>query len=406
MHALRLGMKRWMYSALIATATLVGCTQNGALSPAQRSATQASGASPGSRVLTVGIANEPPSVGAVAPIAGGFGSSFSYRPFNELLEIVDDRGIAHPALAEALPVLNTDTWQVFPDGTMLTTYRLKPNLTWHDGAKLTADDFVFSYHVLMTPGLGFINGKSAPLNHIDDVQAPDERTIVIHWTSPFPGADVLQQGGSILGLPALPRHILEGVYRDGSPDAFGAHPYWNTAFIGTGPYKLDRWEFGSFIDASAFDGYVFGRPKIDHLKILFVEDPNVALSYLRAGTILFATDSAIDFPQALELKKDWGPTHRGVFQYTARSLRSIVFQFRPEYVNPKSLLDVRVRKAIAYAVDKQAINEALFGGEGQTIDSIFDNRADFYPQIDAVITKYPLDLRSSERLMNDAGFRK
>lgn len=392
------------YLPVAALLLLVGCAPAGPATPSQPVRADQPAGQP--RTLVAAIANEPPSIAALAPIAGGFGSNFSYRPFNAFLEVIDNRGVALPYLAEALPTLNTETWQVFPNGRMQTRYRLKPDLSWHDGTPFSAEDFVFAWRVAMTPGLGFVNASAAPLTLIDEVRAPDARTLVIEWRSLFPEAAVLQQGGSILGLPPLPPHILDAPHREGNPDAFGTHPYWTTGFVGTGPYRLERWEFGAFLEGTAFDGHVLGRPKIDRLRIVFTEDSNVALANLRAGTIELATDSAIDFPQALELKRNWAASNTGVFVNTARSFRSIVFQFRPEYVSPRAILDPRVRKALAHSTDRQALNEALFGGEGRTTDTIFDADVSYYPTIERAIAKYPYDARASERLMTEAGFRK
>jgi len=392
------------YLSVAALVLLVGCAIGGPVTPSQSSGSgQESGQS---RTLVAAMANEPPSIAALAPIAGGFGSNFSYRPFNAFIELIDDRGVVRPYLVEALPALNTETWQVFPDGRMQTRYRLRPNLTWHDGAPFTAEDFVFAWQVAMTPGLGFVNANAAPLTLIEEVRAPDDRTLIIEWHSLFPEAATMQQGGSILGLPALPRHILDVVHRAGNPDAFASHPYWTTGFVGNGPYRLERWEFGAFLEGTAFENHVLGRPKIDRLRIIFAEDSNVALANLRAGTVHLAIDSAIDFPQALELKREWGPSNTGVFVPTARSFRSIVFQFRPEYVSPRSLLDLRVRKALAHTIDRQALNEVLFGGEGRTTDTIFDADVDYYGRIDRALAKFPYDVRVSERLMVEAGFTK
>src|SRR5207244_9965308 len=93
------------------------------------------------------------------------------RLFNASLALFDDKGLARPYLAEALPQLNTDTWRVLPDGRMETTYRLRDNLTWHDGASLTAEDFAFAFRVYKDPGLGLF--ISTPQDTIDMVLAPD-----------------------------------------------------------------------------------------------------------------------------------------------------------------------------------------------------------------------------------------
>ena len=60
------------------------------------------------------------------------------RLLNAVLMVTDDKGDTYPYLASALPRLDTDSWRVFPDGRMETTYSLRPNLTWHDGVPLTA----------------------------------------------------------------------------------------------------------------------------------------------------------------------------------------------------------------------------------------------------------------------------
>src|SRR5437016_4082880 len=76
--------------------------------------------------------------------AGGM-SERTKRLFNAFLVVTDDQGAPHPYLAESAPQLNTNSWIVSPDGHMETTYKLRPNLTWHDGQPLTANDFVFAY---------------------------------------------------------------------------------------------------------------------------------------------------------------------------------------------------------------------------------------------------------------------
>ncbi|MEA2640888.1 MAG: oligopeptide transport system substrate-binding protein, partial [Chloroflexota bacterium] len=88
------------------------------------------------------------------------------RVFNADLALLDDQGTPRPYLADSLPQLNTDTWKVNADGTMETNYHLRPNLVWHDGQPLTADDFVFAFQVYARQDLGTAN--SPPINLIQD----------------------------------------------------------------------------------------------------------------------------------------------------------------------------------------------------------------------------------------------
>lgn len=391
---------RGLVPLVLATAVLMGC------------AAPSAGPGPGSRAepapivgrpqrtLVIALELEPKYISPLAPTISAVAQNFFLRPFNAFLELVDDRGNPLPYLAEALPALNTDTWQVFPDGRMETRYRLKPNLTWHDGAALTAGDFAFTFTVAK-PAAGF-STAGAPHSVIDDVLAPDASTVVIRWKQPYPDAGGLQGGGSRLGLPPFPRHLLETSFQEDSRDAFANHPYWSREFVGAGPYKLDRWELGTFVEAVPFDGHVLGRARIDRLRFVFPGDANTVVANLRAGSI-DAAMNAISFPQAIELKREWAPAGQGTVAFVSTSLASVLFQFRPDYAQPRSILDVRVRKALAHGVDKTTLGETIWSGEIPMLDSIFEPND---PAIERAIVKYPYDPRSSVRWMGEAGFVK
>src|SRR5581483_5963328 len=218
-----------MIRALVLLMALVlletACT-GGAPSTGSRSSAPASSAQPAqpSRTLVVAVVDEPKTL--AARLIGQVGRSLHFRRiFNADLALLDDQKSPLPYLAEKLPQLYTDDWKVFPDGTMETTYHLRPNLVWHDGTPLTADDFVFSWEVFSTPELG--QARSVPFRSIADVQAPDDRTILIHWTQPYADAGELQSLGAsaLSGLPPLPRHILGSALDEGASSFVNA-PYW------------------------------------------------------------------------------------------------------------------------------------------------------------------------------------
>jgi peptide/nickel transport system substrate-binding protein len=86
--------------------------------------------------------------------------------------------------------------------------------------------------------------------------------------------------------------------------------------------------------------------------------------------------------------------------------RFVQVQHRAEYANPAAVRDVRVRRALAHAIDRPAINEALFDGKGITSDSLIFPTVPYVAEVERAITRYPLDRRRSEQLMNEAGFSK
>src|SRR5439155_26474077 len=200
--------------------------------------------------------------------------------------------------------LNTDSWKVFPDGRMETTYHLKPNLTWHDGAPLTSDAFVFSFEVYSAPDVG--QAGSLPIKLIGSVEAPDDRTVFIKWNEPYAGANALQSLGASApaGLPPLPRHILGPAFEQGAQNLI-VNSFWTTGYIGAGPYKLDRWEPGAFLEASGFAGHVFGPPKIQRITIRFMPDANTALASMLSGDLDMASDQALPVAQAGTLMQQW-----------------------------------------------------------------------------------------------------
>ena len=137
-----------------------------------------------SRTLRLALRAEPISLAGTFLFPINLATFTQRRIFNAGLTLIDGESAVHPYLADSLPQLNTESWKVFPDGRMETIYPLRTGLTWHDGTPLTAEDFVFAWRVYTTPELG-ISG-SPPHSLMEEVSAPDPRTIVIRWKSSFP----------------------------------------------------------------------------------------------------------------------------------------------------------------------------------------------------------------------------
>jgi peptide/nickel transport system substrate-binding protein len=282
---------------------------------------------------------------------------------------------------------------------METTYKLKPNLTWHDGQSLTADDFVFAQRMYTHPELGMAG--LPPQNLIDEVVAVDARTLLLRWRQPYAEAGSLSDS-----FPPVPRHILESTMDSGSMEALTASPFWTTQYVGAGPFKLERWETGSFFEGSAFDGNALGRPKIDRVRFLFILDNNAIVANLISGAGDYVSDSAIRFQHAQTVKRDWDQRKAGTVYATPQQIRMTQFQFRPEVLAVPALLDVRMRRAIAYATNREAQVEALYNDQGRVADTFISPQLEAYPAVERAITKYPLDLRRTEQLLGELGYAR
>lgn len=357
-----------------------------------------------SRTLVVAHRNEVSSLAAKALQPGG--SLQSVRWVNATLALIDDNGLPTPYLAESLPRLNTDSWRVSPDGRMETTYRLRPNLTWHDGTPLTGEDFAFALEVYKSPDLGpFVR---TPQNVIDAVVVPDPRVVVVRWSAPYAFAG----GLTFEDLDPLPSHRLKSMltdYNEGrlGRESFMTDPIWAAEYIGAGPYRVDHLEPGIEFAGVAFAGHVLGRPKIDRFVIRWFTDENQILAtVLAGGTVHFTCCSTLRFAQYATLKREWESGGKGRVVTYANTAVFLYLQQRPEYVGHDGLLDLRVRRALAHAIDRPTVNEGLFDGLGLIAETPAPPTVPFYPELDRLLTRYALDFNRASDLMNQAGYSR
>ena len=358
---------------------------------------------PPTRPLVIAMHVEPTTVAGRPITTSGITPAAPTMIFNAWLVVADGQNVPRPQLAEKLPELNTGDWRVFPDGQMETIYRLRPGLSWQDGAPLTAEDVVFGWRVFSWPDLGV--PSDFPIRMIQEVTAPDERTVLIRWKQPFGEAGAL--GTSRYGaVPPMPRHLLEPKFRAGDAQAFTNDPYWTTQFVGAGPYRLDRWEPGAFIQGSAFPGFVEGPPRIPQIRLIFLGDPNAAVANLLSGEIHLAAEDAIGFEQATVLKRQWEKSGAGIVLLTPNKARFIQIQFKNDYVNPRAILDFRVRRALLEAADRASLSEAILDGDVAVAHTITGPVEEYFEDLDRGLTRYAFNPRQAEGLLSQAGYSK
>lgn len=388
------------FSILLGLALSAACTGPQTASDSAGASTNPSSAN---RTLVVAVRYETTDLAPKIP--GNSGPLNVKSVFNAYLSQVDLEDVDHPLLAETLPRLNTDSWVVFPDGRMETTYRLRPNLTWNDGQPLTASDFVFAWRVYADPALRLFS--PTPQDKIQEVAAPDPRTILIRWTSPFADADILKDNFS-----PLPEHLVGKAFADyqsgtTAREGFANLPYWTTEYVGAGPYRLVEWVQGSHLEGAAFDGYVLGRPKIGRVVVRIFNDENTVLANVLSGEVDYTVHFTLRFEHARVLQREWQPAGKGTVRFD-RSVPGVTMwvQLRPEYAMDPAQLDVRVRRALAYTMDRQALNDGLFEGQGFMSDTIISDNHPHYAQADPLLTHYPYDPGRADRLLAEVGLTK
>ncbi len=283
---------------------------------------------------------------------------------------------------------------------MQTIYKLRPGLTWHDGQPLEAEDYVFARSVSANGNSGARASRAERL--IELVEALDPGTLVITWRSSYAGANRL----AIADFAPLPRHILEQAFvnleqNPGGAEAFRNLPYWKAEYVGTGPFRLLHWEPGVSFEGAAFEAFASGRPRMERVVHKVMADDAI-MTELLAGTMDMGQ---LNFEHHA-LLSDWVREGKGSLILAPGNIQPNWIQLKPENVGHPALLDVRVRRALAHSLDRQAINDGVFNGQGIMIETLVPPNAPFFPEVERTIMRYPYDPRRSEQLMNEAGFTR
>ncbi|MBM2812668.1 MAG: hypothetical protein HW416_3427, partial [Chloroflexi bacterium] len=346
-------------------------------------------------VIKIGWTLEPDTLNP--KFLSGRGAAGYHWIFNAPLANRDVSGVPFPMLAERLPSQANGDLVVRPNGTMLTTYRLRAGATWHDGAPVTAADFVFAFEVYTDADIPVENPQPEPL--MERVEALDDRTLTITWKTTYVDANALgnQQ------LNPLPRHVHETKYR-ANKASFLTGDEWSTAYVGTGPFKVESWTPGSQLIARAHLGFALGPPKLDIVVIRIITDPNTQLANLLAGEVDLINSPDVLAPEAAVARERWATTGEGYVKTWATQTTFMEFQFREVPNWQRAVADVRVRRALLHAMDRQGIDDIVNLGFLGTADAFISPTDPLFPEVDRTIAKYPYDPNRAIALLADAGW--
>jgi peptide/nickel transport system substrate-binding protein len=310
------------------------------------------------------------------------------------LVIVDADGNLRPQLAVAVPSIENGNWRVSPDGRMETSWTLRPDARWHDGTAVTSADLAFTLQIAMDRELA-LPGHPA-IKVIDGLSAADDRTITLKWKRPYIEAD--RVFSSEFALP-LPRHRLEASYA-AEKASFLELPHWTREFVGAGPYKLKDFVRSSHLVLEPFDQYLLGRPKIAEIVVKFLQDPNVLIANLLAGEIEMSMGRGLSIEQALQVGAQWP-------QGRVDSKPSNWIAHYPQALapNPPALGDVRFRRALLQALDRQQMSDALQGGLAPVAHAWLEYGAPEFKDVEPFVVKLEYDPRRASQTIEELGYR-
>lgn len=242
----------------------------------------------------------------------------------------DGEGNLVPALAKS---------QTYDKAAMTYTFKLRDDVTWHDGEPFTADDVKFTIEAIMNPENGSENAPN--YEEIKEINILDDYEIAFVLSEPnFAFLDYMT-------MSIMPKHLLDG------------EDLWESDFfknpVGTGPYKLDGWDKGQTITLVKNEDYFSGPAKIDTIIFKIVTDDNAKALQLQSGELDLAQITPKD-AAAFEDKDDFH-----VYEMKTSDYRGILYNFQNEYWQKNADLI----PAINYAIDRQAILDSILLGCGE-----------------------------------------
>jgi peptide/nickel transport system substrate-binding protein len=294
----------------------------------------------------------------------------------------DDQAVAYPHLVTEIP--SPENGGVSEDGLTITLH-LRDNITWSDGEPITSADFKFTYDMVMSDA-NTVNSQY-PYDYLGSLETPDDRTVVMQFSEPF----AAWQSNFWRGI--LPKHVLEPVF-----EANGSliEAEWNTApTVGCGPYVFDEWESGSFIKFVRNENYWLGKANIDEIYFQFVPDDAAQTAALIAGDADLGT-----FPPLSDVP-DLRDAGINVLSVNGGYSEIWFFNFR-DMASPGAR-DLNVRKAIAMALDREAIVNDLLLGLSKPGETMWDTLSAYgYVSPDIVAWEYDPD--GARQLLEDSGW--
>jgi peptide/nickel transport system substrate-binding protein len=277
-------------------------------------------------------------------------------------------------------------WEGSGDG-LSATFTLREGVTWHDGKPFTSEDVAFSALQVWKP---LQNLGRLVFANLEAVDTPDPLTAIFRFSKPTPFQLIRN------ALPAttsvLPKHLYDGT-------DIGENPA-NAQLVGTGPFKFTEYKPGEYYLLSRNENYWGeGEPNLDEILYRVLPDRAAAASALEAQEIQLAAFSAVPLADLERIGKVDG------IEVISKGYEGLTYQLVVEINHrTKQLADLKVRQAIAHAIDKKFVVDTIFLGYAKAATGIVPQNAPefYYP----TVPQYEFDVDKANTLLDEAGYAR
>jgi peptide/nickel transport system substrate-binding protein len=272
-----------------------------------------------------------------------------------------------------------ESWDISKDG-LVITFHLRKNVRWTDGVEFTADDVLFGFNTITnekTP-----TAYSEDFKQVKKAEVLDRYTFRVTYGKPF--APALTTWGSLV---ILPKHLLEG--KDITKTDFSRNP------VGLGPYKLQKWVSGQELVLDSYHDYFEGRPYIDHYIYRIIPDSATMFLELQTGGIDMMGLTPLQYTKQTDT--EYFKINFQKFRYPQFVYTYMGFNLKHPFFK-----DIRVRQAIAHAIDKSEIVDVVLFGLGSVATGPYvPNTWPYNPNV----KQYAYDPAKARQLLKEAGWK-
>jgi peptide/nickel transport system substrate-binding protein len=308
------------------------------------------------------------------------------------------------------PIL-AESWEFSPDNLELT-FHLRQNAKWHDGVPFSADDVVFHftslcdarlnssrYGTIMQPVKGaaeykaytqaIADGKTeglTPVESVSGIVKVDDYTVKFIYSAPYAAAL-----STFAAHPLSAKHIWEPI----PIETWRESPALGTP-IGTGPYKFVKYEQDQYVELTANEDYFLGAPKIKTFIYRVVNQDTAQIDLINGDLDIVSMIS--------------NPKNESLKIYTDNGMKVVEFanagyQYMNIYTRDPKYSDVRVRQALAYAINRQGMVDSLLDGHGIVLDAPMIASSWAYPKREeGILNPYEYNPEKAKELLKEAGW--
>ncbi|ALC82770.1 MULTISPECIES: ABC transporter substrate-binding protein [Bacillus] len=353
--------------------------------------TNTSSNSSGGQSMFIGMVNPPVTFNTIntTDVAGQFIEKFMFDTFLDM----DAPQSFTPKLAESFETTDNQNF----------TIKIHPDANWSDGKPVTADDAIFTLNLVANPktetsvgnyltiidGLD-ANGKLAEgKTEIPSVVKVDDKTFTFKTKNPVDENLVKEQLGSKFMI--LPKHVLGDV----KPEDLSKDPFMQKPTVTNGPFKFTQYKKDQYVEFEANKDYYKGEPKLNKMFVKIMPAANI-VAQLQTGELSMNAAGGIGKIAAQDFE-----TVQNLSNVTTKFDKTFGYQTIMFNTQSENVGDAKIRQAIAYAINRQAIVDKLLKGQGEIVDGPYTSVS---PYLDKESQKYTYDPEKAKQMLQDAGW--